>query len=178
MLAAGSYILRPYQQADAPQMCVAVRESVETVGRWMTWAAKPDFSEYDAVCWFARCDEARAKGAGHEFGIFAADGAFVGGCGLNQISAINKLCNLGYWVRQSRQRGGAATSAVLALRQLGLGALGLARLEIAVAEHNTASLAVARKAGATYECLALSRLQLHGKAVAAHILSFTRADDT
>jgi ribosomal-protein-serine acetyltransferase len=176
MLSAGQFILRPYQQSDAMAMSAAARESAGAVGRWMTWA-KSDFNDYDAACWFERCSQVRANGFGHEFGIFAMDGRFVGGCGLNQFSSINKLCNLGYWVRQSEQRNGAATSAVLALRDLGLGSLGLARIEIAVAEGNLASLGVARKAGATYECLARNRLQIHGKAVAAHILSFVRATD-
>lgn len=153
-------------------MSAAVRESTETVGRWMTWA-KPDFSDYDAVCWFEVCNQSRAAGTGHEFGMFTAEGDFVGGCGLNQFSAANKLCNLGYWVRQSHQRSGAATAATLALRDLGLQRLGLARIEIVVAEGNTASMGVARKAGASYECLAQSRLQIHGKSVAAHVFSFT-----
>lgn len=103
MIRAGEFILRAYQDADAAEMAAAVRESSETVGRWMTWA-KPDFSEYDALCWFATCQTARSTGSGHQFGIFTSDGHFVGGCGLNQFSAANKLCNLGYWVRQSAQR--------------------------------------------------------------------------
>ena len=157
-------------------MTAAVRESAETVGRWMSWA-KPDFNDYDAACWFAVCNQARAAGSAHEFGIFAQDGTFVGGCGLNQFSTINKLCNLGYWVRQSRQRCGAATAATLALRELGLQRLGLARIEIVVADGNAASLAVARKAGAHYECLARNRLQLHRKPTAAHVFSFTSDAD-
>ena len=173
MLSAGHFILRPYRDSDASEMSRAVRESTETVGRWMTWA-KPDFDDYDAACWFEHCNAARAAGTAHEFGIFASDDSFVGGCGLNQFSAVNKLCNLGYWVRQSRQRTGAATSAVLALRDLGLLRLKLARIEIVVAVDNLASAGVARKAGATYECLAQSRLQIHGKSVAAHIFSFAR----
>lgn len=173
MLPAQAFILRPYQSSDAQAMSAAVRESTDTVGRWMTWA-KADFDEYDAACWFEYCNHARATGAAHELGIFASDGQFVGGCGLNQFSSINKLCNLGYWVRQSKQRTGAATAAILALRDLGLNRLGLARVEIVAAQGNEASLGVARKAGATYECLAQGRLQLHGKSVAAHVLSFTR----
>ena len=172
MLTAHPFILRPYQPSDASAMSAAVRESTETIGRWMTWA-KPDFDDYDAACWFEICNQSRAAGTAHEFGIFAQDGQFVGGCGLNQFSSINKFCNLGYWVRQSRQRSGAATAATRALRDLALNKLGLARVEIVVAQGNEASLGVARKAGATYECLAQSRLQLHGKAVAAHVLSFT-----
>ena len=176
MLPADRFILRPYLQGDCAAMSAGVRESAATVGRWMTWA-KPDFSEYDAACWFAHCDHARATGTAHEFGIFDADGHFVGACGLNQFSAVNKMCNLGYWVRQSRQRAGAATAAVLALRDLGFNRLGLARIEIVVAEGNTASLGVARKAGAEHECLARSRLQIHGKPFAAHVFSFVATSD-
>lgn len=176
MLPAGQFILRPYLQGDATAMSAGVCESAETVGRWMSWA-RPDFSEYDAACWFAHCDQARASGTAHEFGIFDASGQFVGGCGLNQFSAVNKMCNLGYWVRQSRQRAGAATAAVLALRDLGFNRLGLARIEIVVAEGNAASLGVAKKAGAEHECVARSRLQVHGKPCAAHVFSFVAATD-
>ncbi len=176
MLTAGNFILRPYGDADALQMSAAVRESAQTVGRWMSWA-RADFTEYDALCWFAQCAAARASGTAHEFGIFAVDGQFVGGCGLNQFSAANKFCNLGYWVRQSAQRRGAATSAVLALRDLAFKSLSLARVEIVVADGNDPSLAVARKVGAVYECLAGNRLQVHGRATAAHVFSFTPSTD-
>jgi len=176
MLSTCRFILRPYRDSDVAEMSSAVRESTETVGRWMMWA-KPEFSDYDAACWFEHCNKSRAAGTAHEFGIFTPDGRFVGGCGLNQFSPFNKLCNLGYWVRQSQQRTGAATEAVLALRQLAFQHLGLARVEIVVAEGNVASIGVARKAGATHECLAQSRLQLHGKPVAAHIFAFTRGAD-
>ncbi|MEO7107267.1 MAG: GNAT family N-acetyltransferase [Rhodoferax sp.] len=173
MFSAGRFILRPYLHSDAAEMGAAVRESTGTIGRWMSWA-KPDFSDYDAICWFESCNQSRAASTAHEFGIFTTEGQFVGGAGLNQFSPANKLCNLGYWVRQSRQRSGAATAAVLALRDLGLARLQLARIEIVVAEGNAASLGVARKSGAVYECLAKNRLQVHGKPVAAHVFSFTQ----
>ena len=171
MIPAGAFVLRPYENADASTMAAAVCESMESVGRWMTWA-KPDFSGYDALCWFEHCRQARASGAAHEFGIFTQDGRFVGGCGLNQFCRVNKVCNLGYWVRQSCQGAGAATAAVLALRDLAFESLAQARVEVVVAEGNTASMGVARKAGATHECVARARLQLHGRAVAAHVFSF------
>jgi ribosomal-protein-serine acetyltransferase len=174
MLRAAAFLLRPYRDDDAPAMSAGVRESVQTVGRWMSWA-KPDFSDYDALCWFAACHAARASGDGHEFGIFTLDGLFVGGCGLNQFNAVNKFCNLGYWVRSSKQGMGAATAATLALRDLALENLGQARVEIVVADGNEPSLAVARRAGAAYEGLARRRLQLHGQAVDAHIFAFTDA---
>ena len=175
MIAAGSFVLRPYSDADASDMSAGVRESMETVGRWMSWA-KPDFSEYDALCWFAHCSLARAQGEAHEFGIFSKSGRFIGGCGLNQFSKVNKFCNLGYWVRQSEQGKGAATAATLALRRLAFESLGLARVEIVVAEDNKPSIAVARKTGAVHECLARNRLQVKGQATAAYVFSFVAAN--
>jgi len=174
MITAGIFTLRPYSDADAPDMSAGVRESMETLGHWMPWA-KHDFSEYDALCWFAHCIRARAQGEAHEFGIFSDQGRFVGGCGLNQFSKTHNFCNLGYWVRQSEQGKGAATAATLALRRLAFESLGLTRVEIVVAQGNEPSIAVARKAGAIHECLAQNRLQIQGKATAAHIFSFITA---
>jgi RimJ/RimL family protein N-acetyltransferase len=151
-------------------MSAAVRESTDTVGKWMTWAT-PQFGTYEALCWFAKCSQARASGSAHEFGIFTTTGKFVGGCGLNQVSDQNKLCNLGYWVRQSMQQRGAATAASLALKELAFTSLALCRIEIVIARDNEPSLGVARKVGAVHECLAQNRLQIHGKAVAAHVFS-------
>lgn len=174
MLTAGAFHLRPYRHSDADDMAAAVRESVNTVGRWMSWA-KPDFQAYDAACWFDRCNHARATGEAHEFGIFSDDGRYVGGCGLNQFNQVNRFCNLGYWVRESRQREGAAVAATLALRHLAFTALDQVRVEIVVAEGNVASQGVARKAGARLEGLAQARLQLHGRSVAAHVYAFIRS---
>lgn len=170
MIHTNQFILRPFRDSDASAMSAAVRESAETIGRWMSWA-RPDFSEYDAACWFASCAQSRAAGTAHEFGIFDQNGHFVGACGLNAIQSLNKLCNLGYWVRQSRQREGAAAQATVALRDLAFQRLALSRVEIVVADGNHASMAVARKVGATHECLAQNRLQMHGQAVAAHVFS-------
>ncbi len=166
------YILRPFRASDASEFAAAVRESMATVGAWMSWA-HATYSEDLARVWFAACDAARAQGADQEFGIFQADTqAFIGGAGLNQFNHANGFCNLGYWVRESAQRQGAAPEAVNALLPLAFKQLQLSRVEIVVAADNAPSLAVARKAGATYECLARNRLRLHGQPVDAHVFSF------
>ena len=170
MLLADPFILRPYRQSDAAAMSAAVRESTATVGRWMSWA-KPDFSEYDAACWFEHCRQARAAGTAHEFGIFTADGGFVGGCGLNQFSPVNNLCNLGYWVRLSRQRQRVATRCVRLLSAFGFETLRLTRIEIVAAQGNQASQGVARAAGAQFEGVARNRLMIRGEPVAAAVFS-------
>jgi RimJ/RimL family protein N-acetyltransferase len=170
-LRTATFLLRPLTTADAPAMTAAVRESLSTVGKWMSWA-HPDYSEAEARNFVAMCDAGRADGSAHEFGIFRSDGkTLVGIAGLNQFNRVNAFCNLGYWVRESTQRQGAALAAVGALADYAFRHLDQNRVEIVVADGNLPSLMLAQKAGAVYECLARNRLRLHGEAVSAHMLS-------
>ena len=198
LLHAGAYVLRPLVPTDAPAMAAAVRESLTSLGPWMPWA-HAGYDDAAALDWIAGCDAARAEGSAYEFGIFrrrgtgadaaghAADGSadaasgntiagvdsldYVGAAGLNQFNRAHNFCNLGYWVRASAQRQGAGLAAIQALTRLAFDRLGLARVEIVVADGNLPSLALARRAGAVHECLARNRLALHGRSVAAHVLS-------
>lgn len=175
-LRAAAFLLRPLTTADAPAVAAAVRESQATVGKWMSWA-HPGYGETEASSWVAICDAGRADGSAHEFGIFRSDGkTFVGAAGLNQFNRLNGFCNLGYWVRESAQRQGAALAAVGALADYAFRQLDQNRVEIVVAEGNLPSLTLAQKAGAVYECLARKRLRLHGEAVSAHMLSLVPGD--
>ena len=198
LLHAGAYVLRPLVPADAPAMAAAVRESMASLGPWMPWA-HAGYDEAEALDWIAGCDAARADGSAYEFGIFrrrgaggdaaghSADGSadaasgntivgadgldYVGNAGLNQFNRAHNFCNLGYWVRAPAQRQGAGRAAIQVLTRFAFDQLGLARLEIVVADGNLPSLALARRAGAVHECLARNRLALHGRPVAAHVLS-------
>jgi RimJ/RimL family protein N-acetyltransferase len=167
----GKFLIRPFIESDAPAFAEAIRESGPTVGEWMAWA-HPGYTESDALSWFAHCSQERANGTSHEYGIFDAEvGTLIGGCGLNQFNAVNGFCNLGYWVRQSWQRRGAASAAIQALCHFAFTELGLGRVEIVVAANNEPSLALATKVGASRECLARNRLKVHGQFVDAYVFS-------
>src|SRR5262245_43272518 len=142
--------LRPFQDSDAEAFAEAARESVATVGRWMTWCHS-EYTAEEARQWFAVCTQALAEKSAFDFGVFSADGTeLLGGAGLNQFNKLRNFCNLGYWVRESQQRQGIATRAVRALANFGFSVLGLTRIEIVVADGNEPSNAVARKAGAQF----------------------------
>ena len=136
------------------------------------WAEREHGSAFDAL-------PAEAKGAlrarlvaemrANRFD--AATGVFAGGCGLNQLNPLHGYCNLGYWVRASQQRRGAAMQAIQTLSRFGFEELKLGRIEIAVAVGNVASLGAARKAGALEEGIARNRLRLGERFVDAHVLS-------
>jgi len=170
------YTLRPFEAADAEQFVAAVLESQATVGRQMDWA-KPTYSAQDALDWFNFCSKALQNGSAFEFGIFKeATGEFIGGAGANQIIANTQRCNIGYWIRESRQRQGAASAAVRMLKRFAFESLGMSRLEIVVAEGNTASMRVAERAGATHECVARNRLIVNGVPTSAHVYSILPND--
>jgi RimJ/RimL family protein N-acetyltransferase len=167
----GSLEFRPFEDRDADAFAEAARESVATVQPWMPWCTT-GYSAADALDWFGLARAGAVAGSAHEFGLFSReDGAFVGGAGLNQVNALHRLCNLGYWIRQSRQGRGHALAAVQALSRHAFDELGLHRVEIVVAQGNLPSAAVARRAGASFECVARNRLYIHGRPVPALVFS-------
>jgi RimJ/RimL family protein N-acetyltransferase len=167
--------IRPYSLDDARGVYEAARESIEELKPWMPWC-HPDYSLEESTAWLEVQVPAFQQGTAYEFAIVAADGRLVGGCGLNQIDAINKRANLGYWVRTAATRQGVATSAVRLLRRWGFRHTDLGRLEIIVAAGNLASQRVAEKAGAIREGTLRSRLLLHGAQHDAAIYSFIASD--
>ncbi|WP_083917845.1 GNAT family N-acetyltransferase [Uliginosibacterium gangwonense] len=165
--------IRPFVAADAHEFTLAVLESVQTVGAWMSWCS-PAFTQENALEWFATCDREREAGRAYDMGMFCpVSGCFLGGASINQLSSNHRYGNIGYWVRQSRQRQGIASHAVAMLCDFGFEQLGLFRLEIVVALGNAASEEVAVAAGATRECVARNRIFLHGQPVDAHIFALT-----
>jgi ribosomal-protein-serine acetyltransferase len=169
-------LLRPFEDRDAPAFAAAVRESMGTVGRWMSWS-HADYTEREALTWFSITHQERATGASDEFGIFETDsGEFVGGVGLNLINRAHRFCNLGYWMRESKQRQGIAARCVTLLKDYAFREVGMQRVEIVVAVGNEASNGVALKAGALFECVARNRLMLGDRSLAASVFSLVREE--
>ncbi|MNG97533.1 putative ribosomal N-acetyltransferase YdaF [compost metagenome] len=175
-LANANLVIRPFEAGDADEFVRAAHESIETVGRWMSWCT-PSFNREQALAWFATCDQDRAAGRAFDMGLFcSATGQLLGGAGINQLSPHHRYGNIGYWVRQSRQGQGIAQQAVALLREFGFERLELFRLEIVMGVGNTASEAVAITAGATFECRAKNRIFLHGQPLDAHVYALVPAD--
>ncbi|MEZ6955644.1 MULTISPECIES: GNAT family N-acetyltransferase [unclassified Aeromonas] len=175
-LANANLVIRPFEAGDADEFVRAAHESIETVGRWMSWCT-PSFNREQALAWFATCDQDRAAGRAFDIGLFcAATGQLLGGAGINQLAAHHRYGNIGYWVRQSRQGQGIARQADALLHDFGFEQLGLFRLEIVMGIGNTASEAVAIAAGATFECRARNRIFFNGQPFDAYIYSLTPID--
>ena len=151
-----------------------MRESVNELRPWMPWC-HPAYSIEDSRTWLHSQVPAFETGTAFEFAIVSAEGAYLGGCGLNALDTLNKRANLGYWVRSAWTRRGAATAAAERIRDWAFENTDLIRLEIVVAIGNVASLKVAEKAGAVREGTLHRRLLVHGVVHDAVMFSMTRS---
>jgi RimJ/RimL family protein N-acetyltransferase len=159
---------------DVPELYQSVRESIEDLRPWMPWchsgygiSETEDWVEKQIVAF-----EARAE---FHFAI-TLESQIVGVCGLNGISRVNQMANLGYWVRSSSCRRGIATQATRLLAEWAFRNTDLNRLEILVAIRNHPSLRVAAKAGAVWEGVLRGRLRLRDEQLDAVMFSIVRGD--
>ncbi len=165
--------IRPYGLEDFELVYDAVRESMAELSPWMPWC-HPGYSIVESRTWIESQIPAFEQGKAFEFAIRSVSGGYLGGCGLNQIDAVNRRANLGYWVRSSAAGHGIASAAVRLIHSWGFENTNLIRLEIVIAVENRASRRVAEKTGACYEGIFRSRLLLQGSPHDAAIYSFIR----
>jgi RimJ/RimL family protein N-acetyltransferase len=165
--------LRPYRTSDASFIWEAARESLAELQPWMPWC-HPGYAIEETRSWLALQVQAFQQRTAFEFAITTDDGQYLGGCGLNQLDALNHRANLGYWVRSSATGRGVATDAVRQVREWGFAQTDLVRLEVLVAVGNAASRRVAEKSGAVYEGTLRSRLLVHGTQHDAAMYAFIR----
>ena len=156
----GRFGVRRYRADDVEPLYEAARESITEIYPWMDWC-HPLFNRDDSKAWVeSREQDWNVKGE-YSFVIYdTTSGIFLGGCGINQISQGHRFGNLGYWVRSSATRNGAATAATRLLAKFGFEELKLNRIEIVVAVGNRASERVAEKAGAMKEGVLRRRLMV------------------
>jgi len=154
-----AYTVRLYQKRDADEMHAAALESVAEVYPWMAWCHR-GYSLDEARQWVAVQEKLAKQGMAYEFAILGEGGRFLGGCGINQISAANRFANLGYWVRTSAMGRGVAPAAARLVAEYAFRETDLIRLEIVCAAANTRSQRVAEKVGAVREGVLRSRLLL------------------
>ena len=172
----GVITLRPLHVEDAPAVFDAVRESLEALKPWMSWA-HDGYRIEETREFIHRTIEGWEKDEAFALAITdAQDGTFLGGSGLNNLNQAYRLANLGYWVRSSRRGQGIAPRSARLAARFGFERLGLLRAEIVVAVGNTASLRAAEKSGAQREGVLRNRITVGEKIFAAVMFSLTPQD--
>jgi ribosomal-protein-serine acetyltransferase len=172
----GLVTLRPHRMGDATALGEAVRESVDTVGRWQDWC-HDGYTDADAEAWIAICQRHWLLGEGHEFLVFdAGSDRLLGGMGVNHLNREHRFANLGYWVRGSAQGQGIATRAGRLAVRFAFGSVKVSRVEIVAADENVPSRKTAERIGGKYEGILRNRLVLKGSPVDAAMYSMIPAD--
>ncbi len=171
----GDVVARPYRDDDAPALLAAVRESVESVGRWLPWCTA-DYDLQHARDWIRHCRTAWTRGDQFAFAIVDINGELLGAVGLSHRDREHNVASIGYWIRESAR--GRALASRVARHVIGFGFehVGLARIEIVVAVENIASRRTAERAGARFEGIQRNRLLIRDKHFDAAIYAVS-ADD-
>jgi len=154
--------LRPYTLSDISPLCEAVLESKRELAPWMPWCHE-NYGLQDAAEWVESRPAAWEKDDAWSFLIVDEADTILGTCGLHRIDALNRVAELGYWVRTSAAGQGIATEASRQLRDWAFREKDLQRIEILISTENRASQRVAEKLGAEREAILRSRLLLHGR---------------
>lgn len=169
-------LLRPFQVEDTDHLLMAASESLTELKPWMSWAhdgysreEAENFIKITRACWEERTLFAFAI-------VDANNGDILGGCSLSNKHPVYHYCNVGYWVRTSRQGDGIAARAAKLAARYGFEEAGIIRAEIVIALENEKSRRVAEKIGAHYEGILLNRMVV-GKAIFdAHMYSLLPSD--
>ena len=169
-------LLRAAGEDDIPAICEAVAESTGELQRWMAWCT-PDYGRPQAEAFVRSQPQAWRKGSAYTFFVFdPKSGKLLGSCGLNRLDWLNRLANLGYWVRTSAAGTGIASAATRLVLRFAIETLKLQRIEIVAAVGNTGSQRVAEKVGAKRESLARNRCRTAGTPQNAYIYSVIPED--
>ena len=142
-LSDGVITLRAKRQDDIDALVAICQDPA--IPRW-TRVPQP-YTRRDAEAWIA-VSELDLQ-AGHAIDWFAVDDQdeVLASLAIQHIRADERIGEVGYWVAAAARGQGIATRGVRLVTDWGLGALGLATLEIMTHEDNAASQGVARAAG-------------------------------
>lgn len=148
-------LLRPYRPEDVDPVFRACQHP--DLQRWLT--ALPSPYTREAAADFVTGIAPRGRAAGTDLGCaIDVDGEFVGSCGLHALTTGRLGPEIGYWVAPWARRQGYASEAAGGLAQWALDR-GAARVHLFTDVENTASQAVARRAGFTQEGVVRSCLE-------------------
>lgn len=137
-------VLEPIGPEHAEAMWTATEASLDELRRWMLWAV--DATREGTGTFAAEADREWKEGTGFHFTIFR-DGDLAGAVGLEVRAPINRIGEIGYWIRSDLAGRGLVTEAAEAVVAFGFEVLGLYRIELRAGVGNGASQRVAQKLG-------------------------------
>jgi len=162
-------VLRPFRDADLP--LYAALNADPKVAEWLGGPLSREDSD-DIALW------ANSRWEADRLGLLAveraADGAFLGMCGLHRLRDRPDDVEVGWRLAYQYWGQGYATEAARAWLRYGFEELGLPRIISVTDEPNVRSLAVMRRLGLTF--LENDRIQDNGVWFDAVVYAITRSE--
>ena len=137
-------VLEPIGTEHADALWAATEASLRELERWMLWAVGATREGTEAFT--AEAEHDWAQGTAFHFSIFAEE-QLVGALGLESRAPVNRIGEVGYWIRSDRSGRGLTTEAGEAVVAFGFDVVGLYRIELRAGVENAASQRVAEKLG-------------------------------
>ncbi|WP_238993522.1 GNAT family N-acetyltransferase [Nocardioides caldifontis] len=149
---------------DAGPIASLLRANREFLTPWEPVRPDSFFTEEGQLAALRAALTEHELGLGHPLVVLDDDGEIVGRLNVTGIvRGAFQSANLGYWIAQSANGRGLATSAVAAAKELAFGELGLHRLQAATLLHNTASQKVLERNGFVRIGMAPAYLSIAGR---------------
>lgn len=143
-LADGPTALRTWRHDDILGLAELCRDPL--IARWTSLPL--DYSTEDATGYVSSREASRRSGESADFAIIATDGGtLLGSISLMRFHWPARRGEVGYWLGAAARGRGHATRAVGLISRWGFRELGLERIELIAAAGNSASQAVAARAG-------------------------------
>ena len=160
-LADHSVMLRPWQEADVPDITLAFADPLTQRFSWTQTAA---FTQEDARAHLAGLEPARLSGLALQFALVepAGEHEVLGSVSLYDIDLQQARARTGYWLAPQARGRGVVSNAVRLLAQWGFDELGLSRIELTCGPDNEASQRVATRCGFAREGVLRSHLAFKG----------------
>lgn len=158
--------LRVLNAGDAKRLHQLWQQSAADMSPWLEWC-HDEMTLLDAQSWIERNRTQWLTNQSYEMGVFAFDDfsqqlQLVGAVYLSSFDSVANQACLGYWVATPYTGCGYAVEAAEWMAYLAFSDLLFTRLELVIDPKNAASIRVAEKIGAQYECHARNRYTYHG----------------
>ena len=138
-------LLRPLEEADAPELARLVDANRAYLARWLPWAAGEHGVEPKLE--FIRTTRKQLEeNNGFQAAIVDGD-SIVGTVGFHRIDWPNRATSIGYWIAEDAQGRGTVTEAVRVLTSYAFDVWNLHRIEIRAAAGNGKSAAIPLRLG-------------------------------
>ena len=169
----GSIRIRLRADSDTPAIVAACQDP--EIPRW-TRVPEP-YDVDSAEDWAAESKRQQEAGEGLHLVIAdATSGDLLGSIGVHDVNPVDRRGNIGYWLAREARGRGIMTRAVTMLSKWAFENLGIDRIEIPVDSQNTASRAVAERAGYTFEGVLRSHTVIKGRRRDMAIYSLLRRE--